>query len=401
MAHLRAGGGAARVTTGTVPGLGSRSFRLMLVASFAGFGGYALLLPVVPLWASTGGAAEFGAGSTTGMLMLSTVGTQLGVPWLLRRFGHRAVLAAGMVLLGAPSLLYALGANLPLLLGVSLVRGVGFGLLTVAGSALIAELVPAGELGRASARYGLAVGLPQLVLLPAGVAVAEVVGFGPLFVLAGVLPLVALLAVPWIRPPPRPEAVAGEAGPARWRAVRAAAGPWLAMLACSVAQGGLITFLPLAVPGSRLLVPAALLATTAGALLGRLAAGELTDRYAMAGRLLPVGVGATALGMLAEVLATGSGVAVLAGAALVGLGFGVVQNASLVVMFAAAGAAGSGGPNYGAASAAWNIAYDTGTGVGATGLGAVAQPFGFEAAFGTSALLLAGTLPVVLRRQRR
>lgn len=380
---------------GTAPGLGSRSFRLMLVASFAGFGGYALLLPVVPLWASAGGAAEFGAGATTGMLMLSTVATQLGVPRLLRRFGYRAVLAAGMVLLGAPSALYALGADLPLLLGISLVRGVGFGLLTVAGSALIAELVPAGELGRASARYGFAVGLPQLVLLPAGVAVAEVAGFGPLFVLAAVLPLAALLAVPWIRLPRRPDPVGTQPGPARWRAVRAAAGPWLAMLVCSVAQGGLITFLPLAVPGSRLLVPAALLATAAGALLGRLGAGELIDRYAMAGRLLPVGVGTAALGMLAEVLGTGSGVAVITGAALVGLGFGVVQTDSLVVMFAAAGAVG-----YGSASAAWNIAYDTGTGLGATGLGAVAQPFGFEAAFGTSALLLAATLPVVLRTSR-
>ncbi|MQA14487.1 MAG: MFS transporter [Pseudonocardiaceae bacterium] len=374
----------------------------MLAASFAGFGGYSLLLPVVPLWASTGGVAEFGAGATTGVLMASTVGTQLGVPWLLRRVGHRAVLAAGMVLLGAPTPLYALAPELPLLLGVSLVRGVGFGLLTVAGSALIAELVPSAELGRASARYGLAVGLPQLVLLPAGVSVTALVGFGPLFVVAGVLPVVAVLAVPWIRVPRRAEAAVDETTPAqRWTAMRAAAGPWLAMLTCSIAQGGLITFLPLAIADPGLLLPAALLATTAGALLGRLAAGELTDRRGMAGRLMRVGVVLSAVGMVAEALAAGSSgalaaLAVVGGAALVGLGFGVVQNDSLVVMFGSAGAAG-----YGAASAAWNIAYDTGTGVGATGLGAVAQPLGFEAAFGVSAALLALILPTVLATHRR
>lgn len=376
----------------------------MLAASFAGFGGYALLLPVVPLWASTGGAAEFGAGATTGVLMASTVGTQLGVPWLLHRIGHRAVLAAGMLLLGAPTPLYALAPDLTLLLAVSLVRGVGFGLLTVAGSALIAELVPRSELGRASSRYGLAVGLPLLVLLPAGVGVTQLIGFAPLFVLAGVLPVVSVIAVPWIRLPGRApsDAGAGEVTAAqRWAAMRASAGPWLAMLTCSVAQGGLITFLPLAVPGPGVLVPAALLATTAGALLGRLAAGELTDRRGMAGRLLPVGVLGAGTGMVVEMLAVGgsgalSAVAVVTGAALVGVGFGVVQNDSLVILFGSVGASG-----YGAASAAWNIAYDTGTGVGATGLGAVAQPLGFEAAFGVSAGLLALILPTVLTSRHR
>jgi predicted MFS family arabinose efflux permease len=60
-----------------------------------------------------------------------------------------------------------------------------------------------------------------------------------------------------------------------------------------------------------------------------------------------------------------------------------VQNDSLTVLFAAFGSTG-----YGAASALWNIAYDAGTGMGALGLGAVAEPFGYSAAFGAAAVLL-------------
>jgi len=104
-------------------------------------------------------------------------------------------------------------------------------------------------------------------------------------------------------------------------------------------------------------------------------------------------------------VAVGMGVAVAAvglspwlfvpGALAVGFGFGLVQNDSLVSLFAAAGPA-----RYGTASAAWNIGFDAGTGAGATGLGAIAQPFGFRAAFATAAVLALVVAPLTRRRAR-
>src|SRR5699024_6782611 len=67
------------------------------------------------------------------------------------------------------------------LVGVSGVRGVGFGMVTVAGTALAARLVPGEQLGRATAFYGLAVGIPQVFILPGGVALAVTIGVGPTF----------------------------------------------------------------------------------------------------------------------------------------------------------------------------------------------------------------------------
>jgi MFS family permease len=218
-------------------------FRLVLVFTTLGFSGYALLLPVVPLWVAEAG--EFAAGATTAVLMATTIATQLAVPRLLARVGYRAVLGGGLVLLGAPAPLLALSADLGPVLAASAVRGVGFGLLTVAGSALVGELVPPAEHGRAAARYGVAVGLPQLVLLPSGVAVVDVAGFAGVFVAAGAGPLLGALVVPALRLPGRPAARTPSEPPA----VPAVA-PVVAMLTCSLAQGGLITFLPLAVPGA-------------------------------------------------------------------------------------------------------------------------------------------------------
>jgi predicted MFS family arabinose efflux permease len=367
------------VSTSAPAGISGAPFRFMLAATVLCFSGYALLLPVVPLWAERGGSGAFGSGATTAVLMATTVATQLTVPWLLVRIGHRWVLAAGSVLLGAPAPFLALSADLAPVLALSALRGIGFGLATVAGSALVAELVPREQHGRAAGRYGLAVGLPQLVLLAAGVAVVERFGFTAVFVVAGVAPVLGALLVPAIRVSRVSAAVV--AAPRPRPAVRSALAPVLAMLTCSIAQGGLITFLPLAVPNAGLLVPGALLATAAGALLGRLVAGELVDRRRWGGRLLVPGMLLTAAGMGAEV--AGGGALVVIGAGAVGFGFGMVQNDSLTVLFTSFGSSG-----YGAASAIWNIAYDAGTGVGALGLGAVAEPFGYSAAFGVAAVLL-------------
>ncbi|WP_312858524.1 MFS transporter, partial [Pseudonocardia pini] len=177
-------------------------FRLMLAVTVLGFGGHALLLPVLPLWVSRAGTGEFGAGATTGVFMAATVATQLAVPFLIRRFGYRAVFGCGLVLLGAPTPLLLLTTALGPVLAVSAVRGIGFGLLTVAGSALVAELVTPAEHGRASSRYGYAIGVPQLALLPLGVATVDLVGFAGVFLAATLAPLLGALLVPFLRTAP-------------------------------------------------------------------------------------------------------------------------------------------------------------------------------------------------------
>ncbi|SDG13820.1 MFS transporter [Pseudonocardia oroxyli] len=389
------------------------AFRLMLAVTVLGFGGHALLLPVLPLWVSRAGSGEFGAGATTGVFMLTTVLTQLAVPWLLRVLGYRAVFASGLVLLAAPTPFVLGTAELGPVLALNAVRGIGFGLITVAGSALVAELVPPAEHGRASSRYGLAIGIPGLALLPLGVATVDALGFTGVFWTATASPLLAALLVPFLRatsPTPRrhasdpgvEELARSEAGvdrvspdpvAGRRAFVLAGLGPMAAMLAGSVAQGGLTTFLPLVAPGAGVAVPVALFALALGGVLGRGVAGPLVDRRGPGRLLLPGGV-LSALGMGVELLAVGlSPWLLVPGALAVGLGFGLVQNDSLVALFAAAGPA-----RYGAASAAWNIGFDAGTGAGASGLGAVAQPFGFRAAFGVAALLLLATTPLTRRR---
>ena len=110
-----------------------------------------------------------------------------------RVVGYRRVIAGSALLLGAPAFGYMLGMDAITLLPVSAVRGVGFGALSVAEAAIIAELVPLRLLGRATGLLGLVVGAAQMCALPLGLAMANVVGYNAVYALGATVGLVALV----------------------------------------------------------------------------------------------------------------------------------------------------------------------------------------------------------------
>ncbi|WP_051400069.1 MFS transporter [Haloechinothrix halophila] len=363
-------------------------FLALLLASIGLFAGFSLLVSVVPLWVVRNGGGEFAAGASTGVFMATTVLAQLLMTGLVRRFGYRAMSIAGALLIGVPVPLLALSTTWQPVLAISGVRGLGFGIVTVCGSALIAELLPAGSLGRGSGLYGLAVGVPLLVCLPASTAIAEYAGFTPVFAAGFAFPLLAVAPMVVLphgqRDEPAHDQQATAAAALVWR-------PWLPMLAGSIAFGAMVTFLPLVFSDIPVLGSAALLLMSATALSGRWLAGMWGDRAATPGRLLLAGLAAVAAGLLG--FAAGSGIATTAAmivaagcVAVYGAGFGVVQNDSLVLMFARVSPAH--------ASVAWNVAFDAGQGAGAVAVGAVVATTSYPVAFGALGVLALAMLPV-------
>jgi len=79
-----------------------------------------------------------------------------------------------------------------------------------------------------------------------------------------------------------------------------------------------------------------------------------------------------------------------------GAGFGVAQNASLILMFERVQPSG-----YDTASALWNLAYDAGLGVGGAGFGVLVAQTGYSAAFACTAVLMLVALVPALRDRAR
>jgi predicted MFS family arabinose efflux permease len=372
----------------------SRRLALVFVASFGAMTSFFLLLSVVPLYAGSVGAGGVGAGLATGALMATTVAGELAVPRLMARFGYRVVLAAGLVLLGAPALALPATDGLAGILAVSLVRGLGFAVVVVVGGALVASLVPPERRGEGLGLFGIVVGVPGVAALPLGVWLVEEVGYPVVFVAGAGAALATLAVMPGL--PGRTDGseppvgiVAGLRTPALHR-------PAVTFAATAMAAGVVVTFLPLAVPpGSGGLAALALFVQATAVTASRWWAGRYGDRHGPAVLVVP-GVAATAAGIGGLVLVDRPA-AVLAAMAAFGCGFGVTQNATMTLMLNRVAPSG-----YGTVSAIWNLAYDLGIGVGAFGFGLVATRTGYPTAFAvTAALVLAALVPLTSQGRGR
>jgi MFS family permease len=375
----------------------------LMVMTCAGFSGYAVLLTVAPLWAVEGGATTAGSGLVNGVLLLFTVLTQLLVPRALRTFGWGPVLAVGLALLGVPGVLMSLDDGLGVILALSAVRGVGFGVLTVTGSAAVAALVGARRRGEAIGAYGLAVAAPNLVLLPAGPWIAESVGYWVAFTVSA-LPVVGIpaalrlasalrLSAPDLHPG---TAVAVDPSDPQSAAYRHLLPPMLLLLAVTLAGGALITFTPQMV-GSTSLAAAGLLLMGLSAALSRWRIGALADRHGAHRFLLPLVV-LTGAGMALVAWSVASSddvrvVSFLVAMLLVGLCYGGLQNLTLVISFAAVSRR-----HHNLASAVWNVGFDAGTALGSVAVGVIAGLTSFSSALLVAGAIAVATLPLAVRR---
>lgn len=375
----------------------------VLIAVAAAFGAWSLLLPVVPTAVIDAGLPDSLAGLSTGVFMLATVITQVFTPRALRKVGYRAVMAVSSLLLGIPALGYMLGMDPAPLLTVSAIRGIGFGALSVAEAAIVAELVPLRLLGSATGIFGAVVGLAQMAALPTGLALVDVIGYNAVYVLAtliGAISLVACLAIPGI---PATAAEAETTHTVRaptWHLVLV---PALALMFVTTAYGAITNFLPVSMRELDPIKGAALggvmlSVLNFAAMCSRYFAGRVMDRRGYPGTVIIPFQVLAALGVfiMALILAMDLPVwTMVIGALCYGAGFGAVQNEALTLMFYRL-------PRHktSEASAIWNIAFDGGTGLGSTMYGALLVTVAYAPMFGIAAAVITlGIGVTILDRQ--
>ena len=371
---------------------------LLFLSTFGALTSFYLLLSATPMYAAAAGSGSTGAGLVTGVLLLGTVAAELSAPFLMKRYAYRTLLVIGAVLLGVPALALLVRGSLLVIVTASVIRGFGFGLSTVIAGALTAMLLPPDRRGEGLGLYGIVDTAPGVVALPAGIWLAGHYGMPVVIVMTAVTALVPLAVFPWL-PGTAASRRAADAPAERQAGLLAAlrdAGqlrPSLIFAASTVAAGVVVSFLPLATGVSRNVAAIGLLAQALTATLGNWWAGRYGDRRGHA-RLLVPGLAIAAAGLAAMIWPAVPAV-VIAGMCLFGAGFGMLQNATFVLMIDRMPASG-----LGTASALWSLAYDAGYGAGPAVFGLAVGHTGYPAAFAMTGVLMLAALPAA-RRERR
>jgi MFS family permease len=378
-------------------GILSGPLALVFLAEFCALTGFYLLLSVTPIYAAAVGAGSAGAGLVTSVLLLGTVAAELAAPVLMRRYGYWTMLVAGALLLGVPAVALLPGGSLVVIVAVSAVRGLGFGLCTVMTGALTAVLLPPDRRGEGLGLFGVVATAPGIVALPGGLWLAGHTGVATVIVMAAATALAPLTVFPWLAGRPgSPRAEAASPGSGRPDGLLAGLRqpgqlrPFLIFAASTVAGGVVVSFLPLATGVSGNVAAAGLLVQALTATISRWWAGRRGDRTGHA-RLLVPALAIASLGMI-TMLGLASPAAVIAGMCLFGIGFGIGQNATFALMIDRMPPSGAG-----TASALWNLAYDAGYGAGPAAFGLLVGHTGYPAAFALTAALMLAALPAARR----
>src|SRR5689334_25090135 len=206
---------AARSTGTARARIVSGPLALVFLSEFCALTSFYLMLSVSPMYAAAAGAGNTGAGLVTGVLLLGTVAAELVAPVLMRRFGYWAMLLTGALLLGVPALALLPGGSLAVIVTISVVRGLGFGLCTVMTGALTAALLPPERRGEGLGLFGVVATAPGIAALPGGVWLAGHAGMATVIVMATATALVPLTVFPWLvgRPGSHKAASAGTGSP--------------------------------------------------------------------------------------------------------------------------------------------------------------------------------------------
>jgi MFS family permease len=267
------------------------------------------------------------------------------------------------------------------------------GLFPTAATVVIAELAPPTRRGEAMGWFGIANSLGLILGPVVGPAVAGRVGFPALFLLAAGmagLGMVCICLVPAAERParrsrlPRPGDLFSPA----------AVLPSLILLLLYIPYGTVVAFIPLVATARGLENPGLFYAVFAAAmLLVRAKAGELSDRRGRAAVIVP---GMIVTGMSSLVLGMTTGpFGVLAGGALLGVGFGVAQPALMALTTDRVAPA-----ERGKAMGTFYTAWELGIASGAAGAGWLLSVTDFAALFLVGAAMPIGGACLALRARR-
>jgi MFS family permease len=203
---------AARTTRGPFAGL-PREAEILSAVSFTVALGYGIVAPAIPAFARQFGVSVAAAASVISAFALMRVAFALPAGRLVDRFGSRRVMAAGIAVVAASSVLAGFSQSFAQLLVLRGVGGLGSAMFSVSAQALLLASVPSGQRGRASGLYTGGFLLGGITGPALGGVVAAWSLRAPFFLYGALLVVPAVIAVAALGTAARPATVRATVSP--------------------------------------------------------------------------------------------------------------------------------------------------------------------------------------------
>lgn len=350
---------------------------------------------IVPMYVLSIGGTNAEAGLIGGIASITALVVRSLIGWVTDVWRRRPVILLGTMLYAVANFIYSISGAIGMIIFGRVIQGLGISCYSTASTSYVADIAPPKRRAEAIGLFAAANSL-GLILGPAiGFYLIALLGYHGLFYIvtgiSAVAGIVSLFAKEKIKPREtkrpawswRSGIVAVEALPIAWTA-----------LCLGMAYGSLTTFIAIfatargiANPGFYFTVQAIML------LLSRTFSGRFADKYGRAFVIAPGLVAmALALGML-PLMYDLSGFMI--SAALMGLGFGTAQPATMALLVDQVRA-----DQRGLAVATYSMGYDGGMFLGASLFGVVTQVWGFNVMWTAVAVCVLLGLLGILRTSR-
>jgi predicted MFS family arabinose efflux permease len=375
----------------------TRRFIALGVAELAYFTAFGVAIFALPLYV-TGpiDGDEVGAGLAFGVFAVSALVLRPFAGRMADVYGRLPLLLGGALLAAVSLSLTALADDLVTVVALRLLAGVAEAAFFVAGFAALADLAPAGRLGEALSynSLGLYLGIALGPLL--GELLVRNLGYGPAWLAAGALAVLAAALTPAIGETQERRADDELPDLSPRRIIHRPAIPIsIGFVAALAAMGGFLAFASLHAARLGLSQASVALFVYGGVVVVcRIAFARVPDRLPSL-PLAAAALGAIGVG-IGVVAAWPSTTGLLLGVAILAVGVSFSTPAFFSAIFSTATPS-----QRGAASGTASAAIDLGLGIGPIGLGVLAGAFGIPWAFAAAAVIaFAGAIWTLLLSRR-
>lgn len=268
------------------------NYVLLLFSVHTHFASWFMLVATLPLYIED--RPDWQIGLVVGAIGVSSVLVRPFTGRWVDRLGRRRFMIGGAVMVMSSLLAYGLSEALPALVAVRLFHGIGMALFTTAGLAMAADIAPERRRGEAMGYFAMVNSASQIYAPALGFAIADRLGFGPMFVFGAASAALALAGSLALREPERARRGGGDSG----LFAMAALAPCLVFLSLTATMGGVQAFLPLMADARQLGNPGLFFTLFGVALvLNRVYAGRLADARGRGAVVIP-GLALTSMAMV-------------------------------------------------------------------------------------------------------